>query len=533
MSNPFRAWLRSPRGWAACLSLLYVLGALALLHGFRYRINPDGISYLSIAGRYLAGDWRGALNGYWGPLFSWALVPLLALRIEPVLAGKVLSILIGLATIPGLQALSLRFGLSDRLRAIALAALLPVLWLFTFFTVTPDFLMACLLVWYFSLLFDSRFLDRRRNALFCGMLGGLAYFAKAYGFYFFLAHYTLVAALLGLGAEDSAKRRAVLRSYALGMAVFGVLAGSWILVLSNKYDRLTVSTSGAYNYAVMAPGSRGQPMLYQGFIAPLDSRATSIWEEPSALRGSTWKATGATARLTYQARLVAGNALLAIRKLSTHAFLAPLILAAAGFVCLRTGRRCLRPGGEAAPPLSLLLYTAGYVLITVEDRYLFIGPILLAFLGAQLLQRLAEKGVLTGRRYTAAVLILALSIAAQPALETARRYRGAKASRREHAIITQLRKQTALHGNVASNREWGKTLSIAYQMRLRYFGAQGDIPTDQVPAALARLGVNYYFVWNGSAAEQKMFRGCPEVTGRTINRLRVYQLAAPPPAGGR
>jgi hypothetical protein len=60
------------------LSLIYLLGALALLPGFRHEINPDGISYISIARRYLAGDLRGAVNGYWGPLFSWALVPFLA-----------------------------------------------------------------------------------------------------------------------------------------------------------------------------------------------------------------------------------------------------------------------------------------------------------------------------------------------------------------------------------------------------------------------------------------------------------------------
>ncbi len=531
MSKPLRAWLGSPRGWGACLSLLYLLGSLALLPVFRYMINPDGISYLSIASRYLAGDWPGAINGYWGPLFSWLLVPLLALRIEPLLACKVLSILVGLATIPALQALSLRFGLCGRLRAITLGALLPLLWLFTFSIVTPDFLTTCLLAWYFSLIFDARFTDRRRSAILCGMLGGLAFFAKAYGFYFFLAHYTLAAALFVLSAEDAARRRAAVRNYALGLAVFAVLAGGWIYALSDKYGGLTVATSGAYNHSVMAPDSRGQPMLYQGFFAPADEHATSIWEDPSALRGSTWSATGSPRLLKYQAGLVLHNGILVVRHLSRHSFPALLVLAAFVLIGLRAGRRCLRPGGEALPLLSLLLFAGGYALIVVEDRYLFVCLILLAFMGARLIQREAERGILAGWRFTAAAFFLVLSIAAQPAVETASHYRRARNVKLTQRLIVHLRHLTALRGTIASNGEWTRTLSIAYQTGLRYFGVPGDTPSDQVRATLARLGVNFYFVWNGSPAEQKAFQGCPEITGGTLNRLRVYQLAAPPPAG--
>jgi hypothetical protein len=99
------------------------------------------------------------------------------------------------------------------------------------------------------------------------------------------------------------------------------------------------------------------------------------------------------------------------------------------------------------------------------------------------------------------------------------------------SLIVKLRKQTALSGNIASNREWDRTLSIAYQLGLRYFGVQGDTPAAQVPAALNRLGVDYYFVWNGTAAEHQQFKNCPEITGGTLKKLHVYQLASPPPTG--
>ena len=37
----------------------------------RHRIFSDGISYLEIARQYASGDWHGALNAYWSPLYSW------------------------------------------------------------------------------------------------------------------------------------------------------------------------------------------------------------------------------------------------------------------------------------------------------------------------------------------------------------------------------------------------------------------------------------------------------------------------------
>ncbi|MHC4720172.1 MAG: hypothetical protein ACYSYT_06835, partial [Planctomycetota bacterium] len=58
-----------------------ILGG-ALVGHYRYQINPDGISYISVAQKYLAGDFAGAINGYWGPLYSWLLMPFLYFGIE-------------------------------------------------------------------------------------------------------------------------------------------------------------------------------------------------------------------------------------------------------------------------------------------------------------------------------------------------------------------------------------------------------------------------------------------------------------------
>lgn len=39
----------------------------------RNHMSADGMSYIDVADAYLQGDWRMAVNGFWGPLYSWLL----------------------------------------------------------------------------------------------------------------------------------------------------------------------------------------------------------------------------------------------------------------------------------------------------------------------------------------------------------------------------------------------------------------------------------------------------------------------------
>jgi len=37
----------------------------------RFYVNPDGVSYLNMSDAYTRGDWAGAVNTYWSPLYPW------------------------------------------------------------------------------------------------------------------------------------------------------------------------------------------------------------------------------------------------------------------------------------------------------------------------------------------------------------------------------------------------------------------------------------------------------------------------------
>ncbi|MHC4572433.1 MAG: hypothetical protein ACYS0C_10215, partial [Planctomycetota bacterium] len=64
-----------PKNYLVVVLLIYLVAGISILKYYRYLVNPDGISYISIAQKYINGDFSNAVNGWWGPMLSWLLVP--------------------------------------------------------------------------------------------------------------------------------------------------------------------------------------------------------------------------------------------------------------------------------------------------------------------------------------------------------------------------------------------------------------------------------------------------------------------------
>src|SRR4051794_5410173 len=89
--------------------LFLVLAGIAQGWAVRHEIIADGISYLDIASYYARGDWHSALNGYWSPLYSWAVAALmLVFRPDPywnVSLLHIVNFLAYLASLAGFEAI--------------------------------------------------------------------------------------------------------------------------------------------------------------------------------------------------------------------------------------------------------------------------------------------------------------------------------------------------------------------------------------------------------------------------------------------
>ena len=56
-----------------CQVIVLLMGARCAFAGRNLPVGADGLAYLDVARSYLRHDWHMAVNGYWGPLYSWLL----------------------------------------------------------------------------------------------------------------------------------------------------------------------------------------------------------------------------------------------------------------------------------------------------------------------------------------------------------------------------------------------------------------------------------------------------------------------------
>lgn len=262
----------------AALALHGALLALALLNSGG-RFNEDAVAYVAIARHYEAGRYHLAVNGYWGPLFSWSLVPLLRLGIDPILAARIVNILSSGLFLAASAMLFRGFGL----RGLGFALCLIVTALFSAYwavnIISPDLLLASLLLAGIALALDEAL--RTRAMMLAGACFGAAYLAKPVG---------LPIALLSIGALAAlhillgrAPRRRSIARLALCLAVTAAVSLPWIATTSIGAGHPTFTTALGISRAIVGGGGviGGHP-AFATVHRPRDGRTTS-WENPPEL----------------------------------------------------------------------------------------------------------------------------------------------------------------------------------------------------------------------------------------------------------
>lgn len=537
------SWLYQPKSVFAFLLLAYCGVGAYLLQFYLYQTNPDGISYISIAQKYLHGDFANAINGYWGPLYSWLLAPFLAIVKFPLLATKILSLLIGFATLIGVRLLSKRFDLTERSRNILLLSLIPIILFFAFCLISPDLLVVCILVYYFAIIFDRNYKTDSQKGLLCGMAGGFAYLAKSYGLPFFLAHFLIFNGIYFLSSRAGAEKRTVLRNLFSGLVLFSLISGSWIVLISKKYERFTFSTSAMYHTSAAKPKS---PLDTFQLIPPPNETAINYWEDPSfdlfkidnevqlksksdaKAQPQTEAKSNVRAYSTAFPQFSIPNMLGGLYKnfasiISTfQAFseFSIVVLLGALLLCLPFNRKKI-PHSVFYALLTLAIYSAGYMLTLVEKRYLWIAYVMLVIIGISLFDFFLElKKSKLYKAVLSAILVGFLYSYWQEPLHYLTNKKGVGKGLYEYC--QDLKNNHALQGNIASDVNWPVTLIMAFYNDYKYYGMTGlGRQPDNLQNILRENNIAYFFSWNPEFQPLTDFK---KILDDEAWSLRVYLL---------
>jgi hypothetical protein len=503
-----------------------------LLRYYLYGLCPDGISYLSIAQKYLRGDFSNAVNGYWGPLISWLLVPLLFCGLSPLWAIKFLSLLLGLLVIIGVRLLSYRFQITEEIKNILFIALIPIVLDYSLTSINADLLLMCVLVYYLYFMFDPEYSLKSRNGVFCGALGCAMYLAKPYGFSFFILHFSLFNFLHYFNRPTQTHRNNTLRNFFLGAVIFLCISGIWIFMLSHKYKEFTIETTGRFNYAAVGPQYNmfsQIPISRRGFFKPPNETAISIWENPSGVKSESWSPLESQDYFRYQLKLTLKNihriAQYMLQKVSL--FSAVIIF---GYIlfCIMPFKRLISENWRFYPLLTLALYPAGYYMIYVVDKYLWINCIILLLMGADILAILCRSNFFAGAKKEIAKIALVLSFLILPFYHLILSFNDG----RDIYNLSRVLKSYGIHGRVASNntnaptnKNWHITLYLSYYLGNHYYGEPlSKIDDAELQDFFMQNDIDYYFFWEAGAKIPPFLLKYKEKIGVKIPDLRIYSL---------
>ena len=497
---------------------VYAIGWAWAFVSYRHQINPDGISYISIAQDYLVGDLRSAVNAYWSPLYSWLLVPLLAIKVPSLLAPKVISFLTGLAAYLAMSRISQRLQIPARARLCVGLTLAPILLFLGASVITPDLLTTTLTLFYLAHVTRHDATSRPFHGLIAGAWGGIAYLAKAYAMWFFLGHFVLTTALdLVQSRNDRPRRWRTLQCLVTGLLAFAVIQGAWIGALAWKYHCFTTGSTASYNHALNGPSWPAHFYLDHGLIEPPNPNAVSSWEDPTDILMPQWSPFDSKENFRHQIRLVRHNTSKTIGMLEGYSPLAVPGLLAAMIV---TFRRRTAPMHRAALLLiaAVFMYPVGYLFLHVEPRFLSLMALLILILGIFAIYRLCPTPS-PGRCIL--ITIFAVSFIVAP-IRYLWRERGSDLDALQNAAA--LADVIPAGSRVAAIGEYYDTEYLAFHDRLKFLGLLRRPAT--APEMLSELKthrVDYLFVWGDNAAP--VSEDATDLARGKVKNLRVYRVA--------
>jgi len=508
----------------AIILIIYTISGLFLLKYYRYQINPDGIPYLSIAQKYLAGNFHDAVNGHWGPLFSWLLMPFLLLKVEPLLATKILNLIIGLLIIIVVDSLARQFSLSVWTRRVISFSLIPIVFSFSVDLITPDLLLTLLLLVYFQIIFQPNYPCTIKQGALCGFWGGIAYLAKAYAFPFFISHFLLMSILHYFRHDSRERKNRTIINFICGLVVFGAISSPWVAAISSKYHRLTLGAAGRFSMSIKNnPQSKGYPMYYQGFLSPPNQTAISAWEDSSFLDYTSWSPFDSLNALKHHIKTTMKNTHRIIEIFVKFSPFSIAICLAYLLLLLQRPGKILTHCEVLYPFVSLLLFSAGYSLVLVYRRYLWVTCFLLLLMGGYTVDKLFQNNFFTKIRKTTLYVVFAASFAYIPIVSGLTNVNNG----RSIYLLSQTLKNHIHPGDrIASNMEWHRTMYLAYHLNSRYYGvARANISEQNLEDELRKFNIHHYLIWGEPVENSLPLSGYKQVDIDGTIEVKLYSLA--------
>ncbi len=485
---------------------------------YQYYIDPDGTAYLTISQRYANGDYLKAINGYWSPWGCWLTALLIRCGMAAIPASVVINSLGAVGFLWVAQSLFLRFNVTGKLQWMMSATLAAFLCYAIFHQSFDDLWECFFLLSSLRIMLSGDFIHRPALWVLTGVIGALAYFAKAYSFPFFILNTIVCVYLLTKGDKFL-----WVRISAIAVGVMVICGMPWIWILHSKYGIWTTSTSGTLNtswYLV------GHPHWKEGLgplLPPAYSDSPYYWEDPWIANGDTPHFWNSFSLFGLQILRVGLNCWKFLVSLFQLSIFFPSVFLFAVLSLFHKKFKTLFSSDMRIAVVSFLLFPAGYFLVNFEPRYLWymlpLGMIFATVIYSKYFAR--SQNVLFHAIFIGSFLFFPFAGMTEMYDEGVR----------EHQMAQEL-KRCNIQGSFTCLTKPG--LENQRAERLAYFSGNAlyRIPKPGISATdlakeISRYHIKYFFVFGDHPEQQTKDLSelhLKEITGCNISGLKVYSF---------
>ncbi len=475
---------RSYAPFFASALLMYVVLLIIYPH-YQYYIDPDGTAYLTISQRYADGDLQKAINGYWSPWSCWLTAALIKWSgMAAIPASWVVNTLGATGFLYISQSFFLKFNITKRLQW-TLCTTLVLFLVYAIFWQSFDDLWECFfLLSALRIMLAEGFTRSPAMWVACGIIGALAYFAKAYAFPFFMLNTAVCSYLLTRG-----NTRKWLQVCGVAIITMVVCSLPWIIALHSKYGIWTTSTAGSLNMSWYLVGHPFYREAVDVLIPPVYENGPSYWEDPYYVNGITPHFWDSWQLMGRQILKIGHNAFkFLVSGLQISVFF-PVIFIVSLLSLFNRKARSLFSGKAQLTVVSFLMFPVAYFIINFESRYIWYMLPLAMAMGSIAIQGMEDtrRNVLTW--------IFPVTFLIYPLWGMTKIY---NVGRHDHDIAQQL-KTMKVEGAFVSMAKPGferqSMLRIAYFAGMQFYGlVRTDHTEDDVLATAEKYPIKYFFV---------------------------------------
>jgi len=501
--------------------LLLVAGVAFLYPACQYYIDPDGTAYLTISQRYANGDFNKAINGYWSPWSCWLTALGIKAGMEAIPASILVNTLAGVGVLGVTQSFFIKMQVQRRLQWWLNTSLAVFLCYAVYIQTFADLWEVFLLLGSLRIMLADGYVRRPALWVLNGMVGALAYFAKAYAFPFFILNTLCCSYYLCRAGEQKLSYAHWLKMSIAPIAVMIACGSPWIYAMHDKYGIWTTSTAGKLNTSWYLVGHPYWNDNIRVLLPPVYPDSPYYWEDPYVVNGDTpqfWSSFKLFALQIARVGLNLWKLAKSMLQLSP-AFVVVWLLAIAAF--FRAAYRQVYKGKERMVVLSFLLFPLGFLLINYEPRYIWYMLPLSMVLGASALQRRNAQ--------PAVIALFALSYMLWPLWDVHSIWGKGRA---EYQLAQQMRSM-GIQGSFTTALPHGphtqKLARLAYFSGNSYYMIPGiTITQAALMADMRRYGVKYYLQYTAAGDTTQPLtadgKAYPEVTKGRLPGIKIFRL---------